>query len=174
MTVDTVQVPRSNLRPPGVEEIAARRIAYERDSRSWSMDELARRVTDAGCRIHASAIMRIESGEPRRKISLDEASAFAKVFGLDLDQLMEPPERDFRERYERLAANLARWSEAQAGLMHQLTTYLKQGAELLGVKNATELLGPDAGDLVAELRRQLDAVRVQLEALKAAGDGLDR
>lgn len=34
---------------------------------------------------------RIESGTPRRKITLDEALGFARVFELPLEELMSPP-----------------------------------------------------------------------------------
>ena len=86
-------MPRQHPRLPGAEDMVARRIAYERNRRGWSRDELARRMADAGCPINQSAIQKIEHGVPRRTISLDEALAFAKVFGgIDLDELRGIPE----------------------------------------------------------------------------------
>jgi transcriptional regulator with XRE-family HTH domain len=73
--------------------MVARRIAYERKRRGWSNAELARRMAEAGCPINQSAIQKIEHGNPRRTISLDEAHALAEVFGLDrIEKLEQVPE----------------------------------------------------------------------------------
>lgn len=69
----------------------ARRIEVERERRDWSLTDLARRMTDAGCPLHASAIHKIEKGDPPRRISLNEAVAFAQVFGLPLGALILGP-----------------------------------------------------------------------------------
>lgn len=94
MTVETMQVPRANPRPPGAEDMVARRVAYERKKRGWSTAELARRMTEEGVPVNQSSIYKIESGEPRRTISLDEAHAFARVFGLrgGIDELESIPD----------------------------------------------------------------------------------
>jgi transcriptional regulator with XRE-family HTH domain len=92
MTMQTVQVPRANPRPPGAEDIVARRVAYERERRGWSTAELARRMTEAGVPLNQSSIYKIEKGTPRRTISLDEALAFARVFGRSLDELRSMPD----------------------------------------------------------------------------------
>ena len=89
---DTGVVPRQISRDPGPDDWASSRIRDERERRGWSTGELARRVTAAGCKINQSSVWHIESGEPRRKISLGEAVAFAKVFGLSLQELMREPE----------------------------------------------------------------------------------
>src|SRR5258708_10614078 len=84
MAVETVRVPKPNPRPPGpptAEDRVARRVEYERGTRGWSREDLARRMTEAGAAVNQSAIYKIEKGEPRRTISLDEAHALAKVFG---------------------------------------------------------------------------------------------
>jgi transcriptional regulator with XRE-family HTH domain len=92
MTVDTMQVPKPNPRLPGAEDMAARRVAYERARREWSREDLARRMTDAGTPVNQSAIYKIEHGTPRRTISLDEALAFAEVFELpSVEDLWRPP-----------------------------------------------------------------------------------
>ncbi len=70
----------------------ARRIATERDARGWTNDGLAKRMTDAGCAMTGSAIFKIEKGEPRRRIVVDEFVAFAKVFGVSVEALLLPPE----------------------------------------------------------------------------------
>lgn len=69
----------------------AARVALEREVRGWSTTELAERVTKAGVKMNQTAVWRIENGEPRRRINLDEALAFARVFELPLEELMSPP-----------------------------------------------------------------------------------
>ncbi|MGK5448045.1 helix-turn-helix transcriptional regulator [Streptomyces radiopugnans] len=69
----------------------AARVALEREVRGWSTTELAERVTKAGVKMSQTAVWRIENGKPRRRINLDEALAFARVFELPLEELMSPP-----------------------------------------------------------------------------------
>lgn len=86
-------MPRPNPpRPLRGEANLARRIAYERRRADMSTEGLARRMTDHGCPINQSAIWKIESGDPPRRITYDEALAFAEVFGVPLDELAIPPE----------------------------------------------------------------------------------
>ncbi|MFJ4410731.1 helix-turn-helix transcriptional regulator [Streptomyces sp. NPDC088910] len=70
---------------------AAARIALERETRGWSTTELAARMTKAGVPMNQTAVWRMENGKPRRKITLDEALGFARVFELPLEELMSPP-----------------------------------------------------------------------------------
>jgi transcriptional regulator with XRE-family HTH domain len=70
---------------------AAARVALEREIRGWSTTELAARMTKAGVAMNQTAVWRIENGKPRRKITLDEALGFARVFELPLEELMSPP-----------------------------------------------------------------------------------
>ncbi|MGP9018639.1 helix-turn-helix transcriptional regulator [Streptomyces sp. BR1] len=69
----------------------AARVALEREVRGWSTTELAERVTKAGVKLNQTAVWRIENGNPRRRINLDEALGFARVFELPLEELMSPP-----------------------------------------------------------------------------------
>ncbi|MFI9270223.1 helix-turn-helix transcriptional regulator [Kitasatospora sp. NPDC052896] len=73
------------------EENAAERVRLERELLGWSTGELAKRMTEAGYPINQSSVWRIESGEPRRRINLDEAIGFAKVFNLPLEDFLGPP-----------------------------------------------------------------------------------
>lgn len=68
----------------------ATRVALEREVRGWSTTELAQRITRAGVPLNQSAIWRIENGDPRRRINLDEALGFSRVFELPLEELMSP------------------------------------------------------------------------------------
>ncbi|MER6486566.1 helix-turn-helix transcriptional regulator [Streptomyces virginiae] len=69
---------------------AAARIGLEREVRGWSTTELAARMTKVGVPMNQTAVWRIENGNPRRKITLDEALGFARVFELPLEELMSP------------------------------------------------------------------------------------
>lgn len=83
------RVPVVGLR--STEENLARRIEWERKRRGWSGEGLAERMRRVGYPLRQSAIWKIENGRPRRRISLDEANAFASVFDLALDELVRPP-----------------------------------------------------------------------------------
>lgn len=82
---------KTNDRPRGPEADVAARVALERQRRSLSAAELARRMTRAGCAMNQSAIHRIEQYDPPRRITVDELVAFAKVFDLAISDLLEPP-----------------------------------------------------------------------------------
>ena len=65
----------------------AERVAYERVLRGWSYETLARKMTEAGCSIHGSAIFKIEKGEPRRRVTVDELIGMARAFGISIEAL---------------------------------------------------------------------------------------
>jgi transcriptional regulator with XRE-family HTH domain len=69
----------------------AQRIGIERDRRQWTYDGLASRMTARGCSIAASALYKIEKGEPPRKITVDELVALSLVFGLNVNDLLTDP-----------------------------------------------------------------------------------
>jgi transcriptional regulator with XRE-family HTH domain len=91
-------------------------VRLEREMRGWSTAELARQVTAAGCPLSQSAVWRIESGDPPRKISVDELVAFAKVFDKPIDQLLEPVSKGAGEPLIRLFLN--EWIEATRASMN--------------------------------------------------------
>ena len=106
-------MPRPNPpRPLGCEANLARRVAYERTHRGWTYEGLARRMSDAGCPIQASAIYKIEKGNPPRRISVDELVAFATAFDIDIKDLLIPPEeaavREAQELFTKLTDALHR------------------------------------------------------------------
>ncbi|MFJ9088971.1 helix-turn-helix domain-containing protein [Streptomyces sp. NPDC102384] len=72
------------------ENNVAVRIKLEREARGWSTNALSDRLNEAGFDMNPSAVWRIENG--RRRINLDEAIGFAEVFGLDLRNLVGPPQ----------------------------------------------------------------------------------
>jgi len=86
-------MPRPNVpREIYAEDHLAARLTIEREREGWTYASLAARMTNAGCPIDKTAIYKIEKGEPRRRIVVDELVAFAKVFGLSLEELLVPPE----------------------------------------------------------------------------------
>lgn len=90
----------------------ARRIAYERERRSWTYEGIARRLTEVGCPIQGSAIYKIEKGQPRRRISVDEFVAFAEIFEIERDELLIPLELRAEHEALDLITELERKSQA--------------------------------------------------------------
>lgn len=86
----------------------ARRIAFERLGQKppWSYEGLAKRMTDAGCAINASAIYKIEKSDPPRRITVDELVAFSAVFDVPIEDLLVPPGDLFVAEANRLAQEL--------------------------------------------------------------------
>jgi transcriptional regulator with XRE-family HTH domain len=96
------------------ESNVAAHVQEERERRGWSTAELAKRVTEAGCPLSQSAVWRIESGNPRRKISVDELVAFGRVFGKRVDELLAPPSLEVPTDLVRLYVN--KWVDARMHL----------------------------------------------------------
>lgn len=93
-------------RAVGMEDALAEHIAYERESRDLSYEALAKRMTELGCSIQGSAIYKIEKGNPRRRITVDELVTFARVFELSVEDLLKPMEVLKREWADRRLAQL--------------------------------------------------------------------
>lgn len=110
---------RNAMRSIEGETNLAWRISHEREERGWSYDALARRMTDAGCPINASAIYKIEKGDPPRKIGVDELIAFARVFGKHVDDLLTPRDIYQKERSKELVQAI---EAAHGGLVESLTS----------------------------------------------------
>ncbi len=107
-------MPRVNpLRPTGNETSLARRIAAERERRGWSFEGLAKRMGDAGFSIQASAIFKIEKGNPPRRITVDELVGFAKVFDLSVDEMLTAEEIRLTRDAQRAFVS---WYETRAAL----------------------------------------------------------
>jgi transcriptional regulator with XRE-family HTH domain len=83
-----VMPPRGEPKRIGAEEFLARRVQYERERRGWTHTGLAKRISEAGCPMNQSALWKIENGEPRRRITVDEAVAFATVFEINVSELL--------------------------------------------------------------------------------------
>lgn len=111
----------------------ARRIKEEREARDLTLDRLAQRMTDAGCPMDKSAIYRIESGDPPRRITVDEAVTVARVLGLELDELLMPAGVVKSKEATRLWRRYATLRRQEDELRRRVTDVLE---ELLAVVDA--------------------------------------
>lgn len=68
----------------------AERVAQEREAAGLSYEKLAEKMTEAGCAIQGSALYKIEKGNPRRRVTVDELLAFSEVFDIPVDDLLTP------------------------------------------------------------------------------------
>ncbi|OEU96269.1 helix-turn-helix domain-containing protein [Streptomyces oceani] len=94
------------------EENVAVRIKVEREARGWSTSTVSDRLNEAGFDMNPSAVWRIENR--KRRINLDEAIGFAEIFGLELRNLVGPPQLAARARAMELIDNVvAAFSETQ-------------------------------------------------------------
>lgn len=105
-------MPRPNpARSIEAESVLARRIAHERERLGLSYEGLAKLMTDLGCPMRGSAIFRIETGDPPRRITVNEYAALVQVFGLKMTTLVDPLESQLAVNNEPAAEsehNLAR------------------------------------------------------------------
>jgi transcriptional regulator with XRE-family HTH domain len=84
-------MPRPNKpRSIGAEDVLARRITKERTLRGWTLERLAAEMTAVGCPMQMSGIYKIEKGEPRRRITVDELVALSRLWAIPTDRLLTP------------------------------------------------------------------------------------
>lgn len=79
--------PNRNRTIPAEDALAAR-IIVERTARAWTYADLADAMTGVGCPIQASAIYKIEKGEPRRRVTVNELAALSEVWAIPMDRLV--------------------------------------------------------------------------------------
>lgn len=103
--------PRNPNRALLTESALAARVAAEREKRGWTYEGLAVRMGQAGCPINQSGLYKIEKGEPRRRITVDELVAFSEVFQVPVDQLLLPPDLALSRE---AAVLLIAWYNAQS------------------------------------------------------------
>ena len=88
------------------EDQLADRVAYERERRGWTYEGLALRMTQIGCPINQSALYKVEKASPRRRITVAELVALARVFGVGVEELLTPVELLKNSRAKELADKL--------------------------------------------------------------------
>lgn len=83
------------------EALLAVRIEKLRSERDWSYGDLARHLAGVGCKIERSSLLKIEKGEPRRRITVNELVGFAAVFGTTVEDLVEYDRGGVRPIFQR-------------------------------------------------------------------------
>jgi len=124
----------------------ARRVEAERKAKEWSYQALANHMQQVGYPIQPSAIHKITSAG--RRITLDEAIAYAQVFRIPLDELSLPLEvarsKELRSVWDQLQRNQADLialhqervekeaplHEREAALMQRIADMAKSNPEL--------------------------------------------
>lgn len=71
------------------EDRLADRIRIERAARGWTYEQTAEAMTNAGCPIQGSAIYKIEKGEPRRRVTVNELAALSLIWAIPMDRLVQ-------------------------------------------------------------------------------------
>lgn len=115
-------MPRPNrARSLESEENLQHRIAWEREQRGMTYEGLAKRMTDLGCAIHASAIYKIEKGSPPRKVTVSELIALSKVFETTTDELLVPLDL----RHAQAASQIVRGAQWALSAIHSAADQLE-------------------------------------------------
>lgn len=140
-------------------------VRIEREARGWSTAELARRVTDAGCPISQSAIWRIENGEPRRKISVDELIAFSKVFSRQIEYLLKPAHPEFPN--DLIRGQLIEWVERELEAWRADSDAGRAAMDLAMITRVYPGVMPHLDELLEELleERHLTFLREKMSKL---------
>lgn len=82
-------MPRPNPPRAIIEEInLSQRMALERESRGWTYESLANRMTAAGCPITASSLYKSEKSG--RRITFEEVVGLSRAFGIPVQDLLLP------------------------------------------------------------------------------------
>lgn len=71
-------------------DVVAARVRSIRRSRGWSVQHLADRCAELGAPELTSRALYVLEGPRRRKVTVDEAAIFARVFGVDITTLLTP------------------------------------------------------------------------------------
>ncbi|MEU4150457.1 helix-turn-helix transcriptional regulator [Streptomyces sp. NPDC046860] len=144
---------RSGPGRPVPEDHVAARIKLEREVRGWSTVKLAEEMAAAGHPINQSAIWRIESGKPRRRVNLDEALGFCKVFDITMQDLTGPPGELATPRIRQLAREYVQMTREYRQLRAAIDQNQMQLGELQRELDAYGDKGPEQRGQVDELLR---------------------
>ena len=143
------------------EATVARRIRFERENRDWSPAKLAQQMTAAGYPLNQSAIWRIENGDPPRRVNLEEAVGFAKVFEMGLEDLITPvgamATPELRRRLRNVLEATRAYQEAEAAAyraVEALADYADsrpEQADVIKDISLSVLLSPDEPHLTEDV-----------------------
>jgi hypothetical protein len=93
-------------------------------------------MTDAGTALHATAIFKIEKGDPPRRITVDELVGFARVFETNVDDLLAPPELVAQQRARELVGELDRSIQSLTETTTQLVNMYSEYFDLAAISPA--------------------------------------
>lgn len=174
------------------EENVALRIAWEMRRRGWSQERMAQELTNAGCPTHQSAISKIVNPKPdgsRRAISVDEAIALARVFGIALEELPLPLDNaEGRDLHDLSRTVTQEGRNATEQYAHFLLAWARLRHRLVQEENRTAYEGflaqrrvdPDTAKQAIAFWRDADSWREATAGyetlhriLQAMGDGRD-
>src|SRR5690625_1943129 len=112
----------SQPRSVGAEDNLAERIAYERERRDLSYEALAKLVTEAGCPMQGSAIFKTENevDGKRRRVTVDEMVALARVFEVPIEDMLRPIDEIRDECVRDLVDRLQPLADALDGALYDL------------------------------------------------------
>lgn len=169
------------------DEVFASNVRRERERRSWSQAEMARRLQESGLeQMHPTTVSRVEKGE--RPVRLSEASRYADIFETSVEALLHdyPEEMDdlleglatMRELESRVATcydQYERGRETLAALLDQFESWSRKDSELLqnpgnellvnGLRDsARTLIGQSAGDVVRAHEAFLERIGRQVRS----------
>ena len=149
---------------PDIEGDLARNIRAIRERRRMSQEDLARAMSDSGCRWHQATVYKVETGQ--RRVRLAEAVSLAENLDVALGVLVAaPPDREVVETLSRLVADLNRIESDVAALVDE---WFAAWAKLLGLVSARDDLDAAPPDLRAAWRVARDAVATGGAGLEAA------
>lgn len=134
------------------ESMLARRLQYEREKRNLTYESLAQRMTQAGCSMQASAIYKIEKGEPPRRIAVNELMVFAQVFDLDVKEILVSPDLAARQEVRSL---IDEWRTLLSNRARVIQDIDRRDAEIR--KELQELLEAGGDGATSALRAELNA-----------------
>jgi transcriptional regulator with XRE-family HTH domain len=126
-----IKLPRPN--PAGNlddEANVASRIALERERHGWSYESLAKLMTEMGVPLQGTAIFRIEKGRPRRSIKVNELVGFARVFEVEVSDMLQSPGEYWTPQ---VRAAWARYNRTRAALSVARAEHNLAEAELTGL-----------------------------------------
>lgn len=140
------------------ERLAGQRLRELRTARKWPLHEVASRMKPYGYSWHQTVVAKIETGQ--RPLRLNEAIALARLFGVDLDDLLFDPTtpghtEEIEEQIAELEGRLSQASEQhQAAWVNLHRIEADQAAGQVEVEQAASQVAFLQGTLES-LRRAL-------------------
>jgi transcriptional regulator with XRE-family HTH domain len=121
-------------------------VKREREARGWTLASLAKRMTDSGCAIDASAIFKIESGHPPRRVTVDELVALSAAFGEPIADIVLAPE--LRSRRD-LVPLIEQWFALKGERIEFLADIEDRSAKVAALVQEYVDAHPDAQEIVS-------------------------